>query len=136
MCFFLISCNKIQIVHLMTMESPPKYNFKKEICCLVFLCKIGSKMNAGKDIFERVPCICCIEIRSDLLDSRFLIHGTWCILIATHPSTQKKVITDFTKYDRFYLDVSNATKKCYDLHANVIFLLAKSVYDITIVSYL
>lgn len=36
----------------------------------------------------------------------------------------------------FYLDVSNATKKCYDLHANVIFLLAKSVYDITIVSYL
>lgn len=41
------------------------------------------------------------------------------------------------RYDTYQrADVSNATKKGYDLHANVIFLLAKSVYDITIVSYL
>lgn len=64
----------------MIMESFLKYNFKKEFCCLVFLCKIGSKMNVGKDIFERVFCICCKEIRFDFLDSRFFIYGM-CILI-------------------------------------------------------
>lgn len=42
---------------------------------------------------------------------------------------------DFIKYDRFYLDVLNVIKKCYDLYVNVIFLFVKSVYDIIIVFY-